>query len=299
MNQSIATITNRLTPVAIVLKSPSDAFEEAQHIFPAVDSAISRLHSLARAIRRSSRKETDVTSLSVRGTEHEDFRRFALAYVQRLFPAARLSLYEHMSNFLTMRRVALLRMQQHAQDLAEKQEVKPTDASDTKPDIQGLRQATAPSGRTESKAPPRNQIPASKIHSPASIVTRDLPKSVFDKARFREFYHKTSTVPVASSSYSRQDDKTSSDYPPPPQFKGESGRVPCTFCREPIQINSTNLKKKTNEWTYVSKHSHQVQPPISNFHVVSMSTEISNHIPVFSHVATNCSFSISQHGRTT
>lgn len=253
-------IAKYLAQVAILLESPSDSIEEAQQVFSAVDSAITRLHFLARAIRRASQWKFDPESLGFRTDEDRLFHWFAIDRVQRLFPAAKKSLCEHMSDFMATRRAALIRMQQHAQVLAEKREVNPLPRIGTQAGIQASQRRTISSSQIShesSTSSSQNRATISEVHGRASILTPAPQMSDLRSSAFRQNYYKQTLVSISSSNYSLQGSKTASEYPLPPQFKGETGCVPCIFCLEPVQMNRANLKSKKNIWTCVPS------PPIS------------------------------------
>lgn len=237
------------TSVATLYEARSNSPEEARQMLQAIDSAIERLHFLARTIRRASHREPGKELLGFRSRGDELFHQYAITRVKMLFPYAKKSLWEHIGGFMATRRAALLLTQQHAIGLTAKRDNESSDRTGIQAISPGSHQGSVSTSQNMCETPSQNRIPVPNFASNSKLGL--LRPSTMGKSSFKEIYHKQSTISIPSSTFSRQDSKTALEYPTPPPFKDESGKVPCTFCREPLQLSKSDLKNKKNSWTYV------------------------------------------------
>ncbi|RMJ16654.1 hypothetical protein CDV36_003671 [Fusarium kuroshium] len=193
----------------------------------AVDAALSRLHSLAVAIRRSAarsyRQKVTLTPPSG-NTEGLCYTQF----VRRRFPHAGDSLIEHLGKSVHIRGRAMFYQQRHNKKIAENREREDT----AMPAMSENTEPTIEDGGPEDLTMNANPMSETNV---SNIDRQDLHR------RLKITKPSLSHISRGSSIQESQDDKF--DYPKIPRTKETGDDVPCPFCCEPLKLSTLTEKE--------------------------------------------------------
>jgi hypothetical protein len=204
----------------------------------AVDAALSRLHSLAVAIRRSAARShrQKVTSSAPSGNNE------GLCYtlfVKHRFPHAKDSLVEQLGKSVHFRGRSMFYQQRHNKKIAKNRERKDTALPAVPENTEQAFEGGGPDNLATPVAPKVNQdIPISETNV-SNIDRQDLLSRV---KRAKPSFSHTS---MGSSIRESQDDRF--DYPKMPSAEKNPLGVSCPLCSEPLELSSLTEK----EWRYV------------------------------------------------
>ena len=219
-------------------KDQTFPIEDSRRYLSSMDSALSRLHFLANAIRKASAKRPEQDQLSFLSENDKLFRDVAVAYVKRECPDARPSLKEHVSNFIAERRRALLQRNRHAKKLKMRRRLNQTPSSKTEPP------KVSSNEKFVKTRPPRAEVLRMPPSESGSKATR---ASKLDGRLALQQINRKPALSIRSSGSSRQQISESVMYPDPPKIAPGNKHVQCPYCLEPLPVSEMR-KPPVNEY---------------------------------------------------
>ena len=220
-------------------EKPTFLNTESQSRLSAIDSALDRLHFLAKAIRKASAKRQEQNLFNFVSDEDKFFHDVAISYVKRKCPNARPSLREHMGDIIAGRRRALLQKHRHARKLRTRRAPKPSPApkpeqrltTSVEKDAAGLLN------------------PGGTSHVLSSVAgSKATQASKMDRRTALQHIRQKPALSIRSSASSQQGISMSAEYPDPPQVKPREAHVQCPFCLEPLLAVELRKGTKNEYW---------------------------------------------------
>ena len=204
----------------------------------AIDSALDRLHFLAKAIRKASAKRHEQDLFIFASDEDKFFRDVAIFYVKRNCPNARLGLREHMGDIIAGRRQALLQKHRHAIKLRTRRTYKPPPAP--KPE----QRLTTSAKKDTAEMPTPGGMP---FEQPSIATSKATQASKMDRRAVLKLIQQKPVLSILSSTSSQQG-FSMAKYPDPPQVKPHEAHVPCPYCLEPLPAVEMRKGTKNEYW---------------------------------------------------
>lgn len=213
----------------------------------AIDSALDRLHFLARAIRKASSGIQEQEPLNSRNDDDKIFRDIATSYVKWKCPHARPSLRDHMGDTIAERRRILLQKYLHALRLKKRRSPKPSH-------VRVPEQRLMPFDKKHAaKLPIREaanlQIQGGMSHGLSSAAaSRATEASKMDgRAALQRIYQKPA-LSIRSSGSSQHRISSAAEYPDPPRIGDGEKSVQCPYCLEPLSVANIRRGAKNEYW---------------------------------------------------
>jgi hypothetical protein len=226
-------------------KDEDSAFRntESQRCLSAIESALERLHFLAKAIRKASiQREPDLATFET--DEDKFFHDMATAYVKWKCPNARPSLRGHMGDIIAARRRALLQKQRHARKLTTRRDA-PKTATALKPARHQMASFNNLDDTTDSPAPGFGGAPPRLPGIADSKATR---ASKMDGNVALRFIYGKPTLSIRTSASSQQGAHMPAQYPDPPIVEPNERHVQCHYCLEPLPVAEMRKGTKNEYW---------------------------------------------------
>ncbi|KAK3940300.1 hypothetical protein QBC46DRAFT_354287 [Diplogelasinospora grovesii] len=212
---------------------------ESQRYLSAIDLALDKLYSLARAIINASANGQSQDLFNVVSDEDKSFHGMAISYVKRKCPNARPSLWEHMGDTISARRRALLHKHRHAEELKTRWAPKPPPAP--KPE-----QRLTPSVEKDTEKLP--VLGGMLRVLPSAADSRATQASKMDRGAALQYIHQKPALSIRSSASSQQGVSMSAEYPDPPRIKPGEKHVQCPYCLEPLPAAEVYKGTKNEYW---------------------------------------------------
>jgi hypothetical protein len=212
----------------------------------AIESALERLHFLAKAIRKAStQRELDLATFET--DEDKFFYDMAIAYVKWKCPNARPSLRGHMGDIIAARRRALLQKQRHARKLTTRR-----DAPKTSTALKAARHQMASFNNlddtTDSLVVGHNRGAIYGLQLPRVADSKATRASKMDGNVALGLIYGKPTLSIRTSASSQQGAHMPAQYPDPPIVEPNERHVQCHYCLEPLPVAEMRKGTKNEYW---------------------------------------------------
>lgn len=221
-------------------ENPTFFDEKSQRRLAAIDSALDRLNTLAKAIRTASIKRQQQDLIEFTSEEDKNFHKMINIYIKREYKDARPSLREYMGACIAAQRRALMQKSRHAYKMKASRTTRPSHD-------QKIEQRS----KSSKEIKDANLLPRKdKLRKPLSVTgSKATQASKMDMGVFFQVLPGTPpqpTLSIRSSGSLRNEDSMKAKYPDIPRTKPSERHVPCPYCLEPLEV--AKLKSKASEY---------------------------------------------------